>query len=231
MSTNSAVDVLASSNSTTQAKAANAAAKGAVGTGNSAQEIQNRFLTMLVTQLKNQDPLNPMDNGQVTSQLSQISTVSGIEKLNTSLGQLLDVYNSSQAIQAAGMIGKSAMVSGSQMVLQGGQAVGGVSLSSAADKVSVTVLDASGNVVQTEDLGARPAGVFGFVWDGANALNQTSPDGLYHFKVTATQGGKELAASPLQIGSVLAVTRSGNGFQLDLGAFGTVDFKDVQQIL
>ena len=99
-----------------------------------AEDIQNRFLNLLVTQLKNQDPLNPMDNAQVTSQLSQINTVSGIEKLNATMGQLLEGMNDGQAMQAAGMIGKNVMVSGSAMSLQTGKAFGGVSLSGAADK-------------------------------------------------------------------------------------------------
>lgn len=214
--------------------AINAAGKsttsGATG-GNSAEDIQNRFLTLLVTQLRNQDPLNPMDNSQVTTQMSQISTVSSLEKLNASVSQMLDVYNNGQTLQAAGMIGKSVMYSGSQLILQNGQAVGGVSLSGPADKVTVSVLDAAGNIIQTEDLGARSAGTFGFVWDGANAAGNTMSDGKYRFQVSATQGGKSVSANTLQAGSVYAVTRTTNGFLLDLGASGTVDFKNVQQIL
>lgn len=224
-STNSAADIFAGINAPGQAGAA------AKASNTSAQDIQGRFLTLLVTQLKNQDPLNPMDNGQVTTQLSQISTVSGIEKLNATVSQMLDVYNNGQALQAAGMIGKSVMAAGSQLVLQSGQAVGGVSLTTAADQVSVSVLDATGNVVQTEDLGARSAGTFGFVWDGANAAGKTMPDGKYSFKVTATQGGKNVSAEALQVGTVFAVTRATSGFQLDLGGAGTVDFSNVRQIL
>ncbi len=90
--------------------------------------MQNRFLKLLTTQLKNQDPLNPMDNAQMTSQLAQMSTVSGIEKLNTTLGKMLDIYDSGQSMQAAGLIGKHVLVPGNTLPLAGGQALGGAML-------------------------------------------------------------------------------------------------------
>lgn len=211
--------------------AANTAKSTTASGATSAEDIQNRFLTLLVTQLKNQDPLNPMDNAQVTTQLSQINTVNGIEKLNTTVGQMLDVYNSGQAMQAAGLIGKSVMIPGSALELASGQAYAGISLAAAADQVSVSVLDAQGNVVQTENLGAKAAGNFGFVWDGATAAGGTAPDGKYSFQVSATQGGKSVTASALQVGTVSAVARGASGFQLDLGSLGRVDFKNVQEIL
>src|SRR5574343_657724 len=76
----------------------------------SADQIQDRFLKLLTTQLRNQDPLNPLDNAQMTSQLAQINTISGIEKLNTTVGKMLDIYNAGQGMQAAGLIGKYVLV-------------------------------------------------------------------------------------------------------------------------
>lgn len=206
--------------------------KSSTATGASTtQESQDRFLKLLVTQLKNQDPLNPMDNAQVTTQLAQINTVTGIDKLNTTLGTLLESFSSSQAIQSAGMIGKNVLVAGSQLSLAQGQSFGGVKLAGAADQVSLKILDASGNVLQTQNFGARPAGTFDFVWDGKTDTGATAPDGTYKFSVTATQGDKKVVADTLQIGTVSALVRANSGFLLDLGALGTVDFKDVQQIL
>src|SRR5512143_4217969 len=80
----------------------------------------NKFMTLLVTQLKNQDPLNPLDNAQVTSQLAQISTVSGIEKLNTTLQSLLQSTSDSQTTQAAGLVGHVVLVPGSGLQLSSG---------------------------------------------------------------------------------------------------------------
>lgn len=195
------------------------------------QEAEDRFLKLLVTQLKNQDPLNPMDNAQMTSQLAQMSTVEGIDKLNTTLNSLVNDLGTSQSMQAAGMIGKHVMVSGNQLSLVNGVAYAGLNLSSAADQVTVNVLDASGTVIETQKLGAQEAGVLNFAWDGTTSSGVKAADGSYKFSVQATQGGQSVTVDPLQIGTVSALVRTNSGFLLDLGALGTVDFKNVQQIL
>ena len=87
---------------------------------NTAEDAQSRFLKLLVTQLKNQDPLNPLDNAQMTSQLAQMSTVSGIEKLNSTLSGLVDSLGNSQTMQASAMIGKKVLVPGNKMLLNAG---------------------------------------------------------------------------------------------------------------
>lgn len=206
-------------------------AKSGTSATSTTQESQDRFLKLLVTQLKNQDPLNPMDNAEVTSQLAQINTVSGIEKLNATLGTLLGAYNESQSMQAAGLIGKTVLVPGSGLTLSGGAAFGGVNLSGAADQVTVSILNASGNVVQTQTLGAQDAGSLNFSWDGKTAEGTTAPDGAYKFLVEAALSGESVKVDALQIGVVSALVRGNSGFQLDLGALGAVDFKTVQQIL
>lgn len=110
---------------------------------------ENRFLTLLTTQLKNQDPLNPMDNAQMTSQLAQISTVDGIEKLNATLQSLVDNSTDSEALQAAALVGHGVMVPGSGLSLQEGTALGGVELTDAADRVRVTIKDGNGLAIRT----------------------------------------------------------------------------------
>lgn len=196
------------------------------------EDMQDRFLTLLTTQLKNQDPLNPLDNSQVTSQLAQINTVNGIEKLNTTLSQLLTAYDDSMSMQAANLIGKNVLVPGNNLVATtDGGSVGGATLANNADKVVVKILDSTGNVVQTEDLGAKTAGNFGFAWDGKDASGNNAPAGNYTFTVEATMGSEKVAASTLQVGTVNALVRGKTGFQLDLGESGIVNFSDVQQIL
>mgnify|MGYP000656176422 FL=1 len=91
----------------------------------SIEDAQDRFMKLLVTQLQTQDPLNPMDNAAVTSQMAQISTVQGIEKLNQSMTSLNEMYKSSQSVAAAALIGHIALASGSQMPLSSGKAVAG----------------------------------------------------------------------------------------------------------
>lgn len=220
-------------NSTTNSGSDVFAALGA-GTkksGSQVDQIQDRFLTLLVTQLKNQDPLNPMDNAQMTSQLAQINTISGIEKLNSTLSQMLNVYNEGQSMQAAGMIGKYVLVDGNKLPLYGGASGGGVLLPQAADEVTVSVYDAAGNLVQSQKLGPSDAGSVSFSWDGKNTAGEQMPDGNYTFRVEAVQGGKKVDATALQLGMVNAVVRDSSGFLLDLGPQGTVEFKDVEQIL
>jgi flagellar basal-body rod modification protein FlgD len=195
------------------------------------EEIQNRFLTLLVAQLENQDPLNPMENAELTSQLSQMSTVQGIEKLNTTLSSLVDSLADTQAIQASTLIGKTVLVPGSSLSLNNGEAFAGVNLASAADTVTVTVYDASENLVQTQSLGRAEAGQLLFSWDGQSASGETLADGSYSFKVTASQGGVDVSAETMQLGMVSALTRLTDGtFVLDLGTMGQYDFAKVQQV-
>lgn len=207
-----------------------------LGTSNSksastTDQIQDRFLKLLTTQLKNQDPLNPLDNAQMTSQLAQINTISGIEKMNTTLGKMLDVYNAGQGMQAAGLIGKYVLVGGNNLALANGQAAGGVLLKEAADQVTVNVLDGAGNVVQSQQLGAHDAGNIAFSWDGKKNDGTQMPAGNYRFTVSALRGGNKVDATALQVGMVNAVTRNNGSFLLDLGSAGQVSFADVQQII
>ena len=194
-------------------------------------DLENRFLTLLMAQIKNQDPLNPLDNAQVTTQLAQLNTVNGIEKLNETLSQLLSGYNETQGMQAAGIIGKNVMTAGNVLPLANGVAYGGGVLGGAAEAVTLSIKNAAGKLVQTESLGAKEAGTFYFAWDGKDADGNQLPDGNYTFTIEATTAGKTVDATTMKIGTVSAVTRSNTGFLLDLGTQGDVAFKDVQQIL
>jgi len=194
------------------------------------QEQESKFLTLLMTQMKNQDPLNPMDNAQVTTQLAQLNMASGIEKLNTAFGQLLSGYNDSMSMQSAAMIGKNVLVAGNNLPLSKGQAIAGVKLEADAGAVTVSIKDAKGKVVQTESLGVQSAGMVTFAWDGKDADGNQLEDGKYSFTVEAKNGDETVKATAQQVGMVSAVVRDKTGFLLDLGAYGNVAFKDVQQI-
>ena len=194
-------------------------------------ESQNRFLTLLTTQLRNQDPLNPMDNAQMTSQLAQISTVDGIERLNATLQTLLAGNVDAQAMQAAALVGRHVLVPGSSLTLASGQALGGIDLAGAAGKVVVTVKDANGLVVRTLDLGEAKAGVFGFAWDGKTDSGAAAAAGAYSFEVAATQGANKVTATALALGTVASINRSSVGVSLNLGSMGLVTMSDVKQIL
>lgn len=197
----------------------------------SLDEAQDRFLTLYITQLRNQDPLNPLDNAQVTTQLAQMNTVKGIENLNTTLSKLVDMFSGGQAMQATSMIGKSVLIPGSSMELQGGIAIGGVELAEAADQINVAIKDANGLLLRTLALGPQPAGSHVFGWDGKTEAGANAVEGKYSYAIEATRAGKAISATALQAGTVSAVVRANGGFQLDLGSAGTASFDDVREIL
>lgn len=200
-------------------------------TANSTSETESRFLKLLTTQLKNQDPLNPLDNAQVTSQLAQISTVNGIEKLNTTLSQLVDGQAQSQALQAASLVGRGVLVAGSAFPLANGTAVAGFELEGGADKVSITIKDANGVAVRTLTMDDVDAGVHPFAWDGKSDDGAALANGEYSFEVTATQGNDKVKATKLQYGVVNSVAGSATGVVANLGSLGKFAMNDIKQIL
>lgn len=197
----------------------------------SVEESQDRFMTLLVTQMRNQDPLNPLDNAQVTSQFAQLSTVSGIEKLNKALESLQGNYQSSQSMQAASMIGHGVLVPGSTTSLADGKAIFGMDLDGPADSVKVTIRDSSGKAIRKIDVGSSESGSKPLTWDGVTDTGDKAKDGTYSFEISATRGGDKVAATALSFGEVASVTTGAQGVKLSVLGTGTVKFSDVRQIL
>lgn len=191
------------------------------------EETQDRFLKLLVTQMKNQDPLNPLDNAQVTSQMAQLSTVNGIEKLNATL----ESFTKAQAFQSVGMIGHYVLAPGESINLAGGKALAGVELKSAADSVKVNIVDSKGVTVRSLDLGKQDGGVVSFQWDGKTNAGLDAPEGGYSFNVTATLAGKSIAPTALSVGLVQSVLMDQVGPALSVQGMGLVDLSDIKQIL
>ncbi len=211
----------------TAAGQAAAAADAASGGANT----QDRFLKLLVTQMKNQDPLNPMDNAQVTSQMAQLSTVSGIDKVNSTLKALSDSMSAGQAMSATSMIGRGALVPGSTMDLSKGQAVGGLDLAQGADSVKVLIKDGANNVVRTMQMGAQKPGVVPLAWDGMDDAGKELADGTYKISAEAVAGDKTSAATTLSFGMVSGVAPGTGGAKLDVGKLGIFNLSDVKQVL
>jgi len=196
----------------------------------SSADTQNRFLSLLVAQMKNQDPLNPLDNAQVTSQMAQLSTVQGIEKMNSSLQALAASMGTNQMSQAASLIGRDVLVPGNTVSPAQPQAVMGFDLSRAADDVTVSIKDAAGNLVRKLDLGARNLGVNVVAWDGLTANGTAAPAGAYSFTVDAVQGGQAVSNTALNLGLVNSVSQNAQGVQLNLAGNTSVGYADVRQI-
>ncbi|MDY0013325.1 MAG: flagellar hook assembly protein FlgD [Rhodocyclaceae bacterium] len=195
------------------------------------EDSQSRFLTLLTAQLKNQDPLSPMDNAQMTSQLAQISTVDGIERLNATLAGLIDSQQASEALQAASLVGRGVLVPGTKLALSDNGAIGGYTLGAAADKVTLTVKDANGLAVAEVDLGAQEAGTHSFTWDGTSIDGTKAANGTYTISVKATADDSKVTASTLQLGVVSSVVRGASGTDLEVGSLGIFQMSDIMQIL
>ena len=196
-----------------------AATRNAAGT-------EDRFLKLLVAQMKNQDPLNPMDNAQVTSQMAQINTVSGIEKLNGTVEGLNRQFVQLQALQGASLVGRDVVVGGDRLVPNDeGLVQGGFELGSAADTVNVEILNAAGHVIDTVELGAQGAGHHGFEWVPKAGVDASLGD---RFRVVAKAGAASITARPLMRDRVDAVSTLGDTLTLELRRSGSVPYADVK---
>ena len=216
----------------------NSSSSASSSSSNSSTSLQTTFLKLLVTQLQNQDPSNPMDSSQMTSQLAQINTVTGISQLNTTLTSLASQLSAGQSAQASLLIGQNVLVpagsTGATTTVGNGASTGfGVSLSSAVSDLKVTVKDKSGNIVNTLDLGAQQAGTVPVTWKPVDSSGNTLPDGTYSISAAGTGGtGATAAVTALtgaQVQSVVQQSDGSTGLMLNNGT--TVGMTSVTAIL
>jgi flagellar basal-body rod modification protein FlgD len=200
------------------------------GNGNTAAKADtaaaDRFLKLLVTQMQNQDPLNPMDNAQVTSQMAQINTVSGIEKLNTTVGGLNSQFIQMQSLQAATLVGHDVWLEGNALQVTNGVGEAAFNLDDPADRVKVEILNPAGKVVDTLDLGAQGAGrqEFSYTKDGL------ADDAQLSFRVTAMSGTKAVTSTALMLDHVESVGIDGDTLTLALARSGDTPYSQVLAI-
>lgn len=201
--------------------------------GTSASDLQSTFLQLLVAQLQNQDPTDPMDSSQMTSQLAQINTVSGIAQLNTSLSSLSTQLSAGQNAQAALLIGSTVLAAGSSAAVSSGTAPQlGVQLTSAASDVKLTITNSAGQVVNTLDLGAQSAGTVPVTWNGKDSSGNTVADGTYTITAAATVNGTSTSAQALVASQVQGVIQQSDGTAgLSLANGKTVSLSSVAGIL
>ena len=202
------------------------ALNGASATKATANEAgsADRFLKLLVTQLQNQDPLNPMDNAQITSQMAQINTVNGIEKLNTTVGTLNTQFVQMQALQGASLIGREVTLQGDRLDVQDGMAEGGYELGGAADAVKLEVLGADGRVISTKQLGAQTTGRHDISWDAPGYADGAE----LRFRITATSGAQAVTTTLLMRDHVESVATQNGSLVLQTRYTGDVAYGDVK---
>ncbi|NMG02931.1 flagellar hook assembly protein FlgD [Azoarcus taiwanensis] len=194
-------------------------------------DAQTRFLTLLTTQLRNQDPMNPLENAEVTSQLAQMSTVDGIERLNKMFQKFLDAQEAAETMNAAALVGRGVLVPGKGMILTEAGGVGGFVLDTPAQRVTLSIRDSAGIEVAKIELDDVEAGSHNYVWDGTSVSGERAASGLYTVSVTASEGDKNVAARTLEFGQVTGVMRGPRGADLQVGSLGIFQFNDIKQIL
>lgn len=195
---------------------------------------QDEFLKLMTTQLANQDPFQPMENGEFMGQIAQFGTVNGINELLTSFQDLATNLQSSQALQASNLIGRQVLVNHNQGYLpNSGSLSGAVELDSSSSDVAVNIYDVNGQVLGRVELGPQPAGLVQFNWDGVTLYGQRAPQGRYRIEVEATYGSQTEALTPLVAADVVSLTLGGPGqeMQVELRHLGQVGFNQVNQIL
>ncbi|MGI9272101.1 MAG: flagellar hook assembly protein FlgD [Woeseiaceae bacterium] len=195
---------------------------------------QADFLTLMITQFKNQDPFEPMDNGEFLGQLAQFSTVNGIDSLNSSFAGLANSISGEQALQAANLVGHSVLAVTDVGYLAEDESVNGlIELESSASAVQIDILDESGELLQTLDLGEQQAGLVRFSWDGRNAAGEIVDPGHYQFKARVVRGTQvESAATAIQA-DIESVTlgQFGGDMLLNLTGGGALSLGQVYQII
>jgi flagellar basal-body rod modification protein FlgD len=192
------------------------------------------FLTLMLAQLKNQDPTSPVDSNTFLSQLAELSEVQGITSLNTSFSTLSNSLSSSQALQASSLLGHQALVASSTATISaGGTVTGAVNVPQTTSQVVLNISNAAGALVGQINLGAQSAGMANFSWNGIMGNGSAAPAGTYTLAAQyagATSGGT--AATTLVNGTVESVSMGAGsaGLTLNVAGIGSVPFSNVQQI-
>ncbi|KHK64326.1 MULTISPECIES: flagellar hook assembly protein FlgD [Pseudomonas] len=225
-------EILANSSVKTNTKADGLGAATNAASGN--QELgKDAFLQLLVTQLKNQNPLEPQDNGEFVAQLAQFSSLEGITTLNDTVSGIAGNYNSSQALQASSLVGRSVIAPGDKAVVDTSKSLNGtVVVPAAVSSLTVKIMDKDGKTVRTIDLGSQKSGNSAFIWDGKNDAGTTVESGTYTFAASTTIDGQAtslITNLPATVSSV-TISQTGGELMLNLAGLGSIALSKVQTI-
>lgn len=197
-------------------------------TNNDPAAMQDRFLKLLVAQLNNQDPMNPLDNAQMTTQMAQINTVTGLQQLNLTMQTMAEQFTTMQQIQGISMIGRSVLAQGNQLSVTNGVAKGQFDLAEAATDVRVDIVTPGGVVVGSVDLGAQDKGNGTFEWDASKYQGDVSS---LRFQVAASTKDGAVQATPLAQAKVVSTGSSAGALTLTLDNGSTVNYADIRGVL
>lgn len=191
------------------------------------------FLTLMTTQLKNQDPMKPLEGTEFVAQLAQFGAVSGIQQMQGSIETLASSLRSNQALNGATMVGRDVLARADSFVLTPGTEVKGeVDVPQGATSLQIRITDASGEVVREID-SVPVAGVNSFSWDGLRADGSAADAGEYEVEAIASNGSAHASLDVLMAGRVASVTidAQGTGLTLNTAVLGSVAMADVRRVM
>jgi flagellar basal-body rod modification protein FlgD len=191
------------------------------------------FLQLFVTQLKNQDPLEPEKGADFLAQLAQFSTVEGIKNMEQSLTNVASALSSSQALQATSLVGKKVEVLTNQAMLSNGEAIrGSMVLTERMDNLRMEIRNANGEVVKTYEYGSQAKGDFAFSWDGLDSDGQAVAPGKYTLTAMGSVLGKETPLNTYVASNVesVSINKNGQALGINITGLGQVSINDVKTI-
>lgn len=226
------VDSVSAYAAQTAAAAATTASQTGPGSAAMPQISQSDFLSLIIAQLKDQDPTQPADPNQFVNELASLSEVSGINGMESSMGNLSSTMQSSQLLSGTSLIGHQVLAAGTTASLTaGGNVSGAVQAPSGATGVTIQVTDSSGALVRTLQVAPQSSGLTNFTWDGTSNAGTAAPPGTYTFSAVATAGGTQSSLSPYLQSTVNSVTIDPTTQTLSLNtSSGTLSLSNVVQV-
>lgn len=194
---------------------------------------QEEFLSLMIAQLRNQDPMKPMENGEFIGQMAQFSTVSGIGEMTRSVAELSDTYRASQTLSAAGIVGRTVLAEGDRGSLPAGGALeGAIEVPMSTPAAHLRVYDASDTLVRQVPLGEQRPGLVDFGWDGTRTDGTPASPGQYTVRAAIATPDGELEVPVFVASRVQSITLDGNGSNalLDTDSGALIRLSDVKVI-
>jgi flagellar basal-body rod modification protein FlgD len=208
-------------------------AKNKVKATNNAMD-QGAFLTLFTTQLKNQNPLDPVKNEAFVAQLAQFSQLEATNSMKTSMETMVKSLDGDKMLAGAALIGRRVAVPNGPLTLLGGEPVqANVDLPTGADGVQMVVFNDQGQQVRKQIFGAQPLGTMKITWDGHSDAGAQMPDGTYTMQVLASSMGKALQPTVNALATVRSVSNAGtadNAWILEVDGGKSVNMADVKRI-
>ncbi|MBU2952579.1 flagellar hook assembly protein FlgD [Marinobacter sp. F3R08] len=193
---------------------------------------RNEFMELMLAQLKNQNPLEPQDNGEFISQLAQFSSLEEMQNLSGTVEDVVSQFRSTQALQASAMVGKTVLAPSEIGILDaGGEITGTIEVPASTGGLRLSIEGQSGELVRQIDMGSSQAGVVSFSWDGLDGNGNSLPAGSYRIVAEASYPDGQEQLSTMVSANVDSVSLGQSGsVTLNLAGMGSIALSDVQQI-